>query len=337
MSFGCNALFKFTTFALSKKNKMKIYTRVPEVNAIPGPIATIGIFDGVHTGHRAVLSKLAKVANALGGSPVVITMWPHPRLVLNPEDRKLRFLSTLSEKEKLLEAAGVEHLIVLPFTQEFARLDPCTFILQYLVEKTGVRHLLVGFDHHFGRDREGNYERIAECAANYGFTVEQQEAVSTDGAVISSTLIRNLLETGQLEEANAALGYPYSLTGTVTEGRRLGRELGYPTANILPEEPWKLVPSSGVYAVEVLAEGKMTTGMLNIGFRPTVNDDRELRTIEVHIFDFHHDLYGKKLTLAFRKKLRDERRFDSLDLLKKQLAEDEQKAREFFGIFYRNN
>lgn len=311
---------------------MQLHTEAPEKGIITNPVVTIGIFDGVHRGHRTVLDTLKAKAAATGGETVVITLWPHPRMVLSPGENKLSLLSTPEEKMMLLEQAGINHLVILPFTREFAALEPCDFITSYLVDRIGVKHLVVGFDHHFGRNREGSFERIVQCARQFNFSVEKLEAISTGEGALSSTLIREMLETGRLEEANQALGYPYALTGRVISGIRLGRKLGFPTANIEIPEAWKLIPAPGVYAVELFFEQTPLFGMLNIGFNPTVSDGISKVRLEVHIFDFDRDIYGKNLTLALRKRLRDEFRFDSLEALINQLVQDEKESRELFGL-----
>jgi riboflavin kinase/FMN adenylyltransferase len=311
---------------------MQIHTEAPKPGIIRNPVLTIGIFDGVHRGHRIVLDALKAKAAASDGETVVITLWPHPRMVLSPGENKLSLLSTPAEKMMLLEQAGIDQLVILPFTREFAALEPCDFITSYLVDRIGVNHLVVGFDHHFGRNREGSFERIVQCASQFNFSVEKLEAISTGEGALSSTLIRGMLETGRLDEANQALGYDYSLTGVVQSGIRLGRKLGFPTANIEVPEPWKLIPSPGVYAVELLIDQQRLFGMLNIGFKPTVSNDISKPVLEVHIFDFDRDIYGKNLTLALRKRLRDEFRFDSLEALRNQLVQDENESRELFGL-----
>jgi riboflavin kinase / FMN adenylyltransferase len=313
--------------------RMKIYNGIHNCPVFRNPVVTIGIFDGVHKGHREILECLKLKAIQHQGESVVITLWPHPRMILQPGTNNLKLLSTLEEKEHLLHDAGIDNLLILPFTMDFAALEPCDFIRQYLVEGIGVAHLVIGFDHHFGRNREGNYQKITECACKSGFTVEKLDAITTTHGVLSSTFIRTLLEEGRLDEANQALGYDYTLTGKVVGGSRLGRTIGYPTANIEPSESWKLVPSVGVYAVDLMLGEEKLKGMLNIGFKPTVSSGESVRTIEVHIFDFDRDLYGKNLNLAFRKKMRNEKRFLNLEELKEQLVRDEQEARQVLGKY----
>lgn len=290
-------------------------------------MVTIGTFDGVHRGHEVVLSALKDIARNIGGESVVITLWPHPRAVLQPEGGNIRILSTLDEKILLLEQKGIDNLLVLPFTRELASLSPEEFLRFYLVQKIKVHTLVVGFDHQFGKNRQGDIELLRTFAAQNSIDVYQPEAHLVDGQKVSSTLIRKLLENGQIEQANDFLGYAYPLTGSVTGGSRIGRTIGFPTANIELADPMKLIPAGGVYAVTVLAGGVWRQGMLNIGRRPTISDNPLHQTIEVHIFDYDQDLYGKNLTLAFHFRLRDEMKFSNVQELKRQLERDAVHAR----------
>ncbi|HQK38188.1 MAG TPA: bifunctional riboflavin kinase/FAD synthetase [Bacteroidales bacterium] len=301
---------------------MRIFRNIQDCCDFRKPVVTIGTFDGVHRGHEVVLSALNDIARNTGGESVVITLWPHPRAVLQPEGGNIRILSTLNEKVMLLEQKGIDNLLVLPFTRELASLSPEEFLRFYLVEKIKVRSLVVGFDHQFGKNREGDIAFLRYFAAQNSIDVYQPDAHLVDGQKVSSTLIRKLLEQGQVEQANTFLGYAYPLTGKVTGGSRIGRTIGFPTANIEPEDPLKLVPAGGVYAVTVLADGMWRQGMLNIGWRPTINDNALNQTIEVHIFDYDQDLYGKNLTLAFHFRLRDEMKFSNVQELKQQLERD---------------
>jgi riboflavin kinase/FMN adenylyltransferase len=291
------------------------------------PAVTIGTFDGVHRGHEIVLNALKEVSHATGGESVVVTLWPHPRAVLQPEGGNIRSLSTLEEKQMLLEQKGVDNLIVLPFTRELASLRPEEFLQVYLVQKINVHTLVVGFDHQFGKNRQGDIELLQAFASKHSISVYQPEAYLIDGQKVSSTMIRNLLEKGQIEQANHFLGYAYRLSGKVTGGSRIGRTIGFPTANIEPSDSLKLIPADGVYAVTVFAEGVWFPGMLNIGKRPTINDKNDTRTVEVHIFDYNQDLYGKNVTLAFHFRLRNEMKFNSVQELKAQLERDAMHAR----------
>ncbi len=306
---------------------MRIFYDIQDCCSFRNPVVTIGTFDGVHRGHEVVLSSLKEIARNISGESVVITLWPHPRAVLQPEGGNIRILSTLNEKTMLLEQKDIDNLLVLPFTRELASLSPEEFLRFYLVQKIKVHTLVVGFDHQFGKDRQGNIEFLRSFAAQNSIDVFQPDAHLVDGQKVSSTLIRKLLEDGQIERANVFLGYAYPLSGKVVGGSRIGRTIGFPTANIEPADPLKLIPAGGVYAVTVLAEGIWRQGMLNIGWRPTINDSILHQTIEVHIFDYDQDLYGKNLTLAFHFRLRDEMKFSNVQELKQQLERDAMHAR----------
>jgi riboflavin kinase/FMN adenylyltransferase len=298
--------------------------------SIPRPVLTVGIFDGVHLGHRYILETLKERARQLDGESVVLTLWPHPRLVLNQEGHGFKLLNTLEEKKTLLELAGIDHLITLPFTPELSRLSSCDFIRDILVDKCRISHLLVGYNHRFGRDREGDFERLKECAGRFDFGIEQSGAYQTASGQVSSTGIRNLLMKGEIRQANNMLDWEYGFSGNVVGGSRLGSSIGYPTANILVEEDYKLMPSDGVYAVRAELEGFWYRGMMNMGSRPTVNDDPGLKTIEVHLFDFDRNIYSEKIRINYVARIREEKKFQGIEALKRQLAEDRKKA---LGIF----
>ncbi len=286
------------------------------------PVTTMGIFDGVHRGHRTLLDRLVQKAREEKSESVVITFSPHPRLVLEQKNKNLSFLTTIEEKIELLSKASIDHLVIIKFTTEFSNIPACDFVKDILVGKIGTKLLVIGYDHHFGRKGEGDFNTIRQCAKDLDFRVEQVEGFQTEDGVISSSLIRGALLKGNVEKANSWLGYPYSLGGQIIEGRKLGRQIGFPTANIKPSSEHKLVPSNGVYAVEVKFENKVLKGMLNIGSNPTVNEDPSLRSIEVNILDFNEDLYGRNITVVFRKRLRDEKKFKSLDELVVQMELD---------------
>jgi riboflavin kinase/FMN adenylyltransferase len=288
------------------------------------PFVTVGVFDGVHKGHRALLDHLATRAEEAGGESVVITFDPHPRLVLSKKTEGIFFLSTLDEKKKLLAESAIDHLIIMNFTRELGNMEAADFIKEILVEKIGVKHLIVGYDNHFGKGKEGDFEKIREYAGLYDFEAEQADGLSAPEGKISSTIIRDALLNGRLEDANRLLGYNYSLTGNVIEGRKLGRSLGFPTANIKPADMFKLIPADGVYAVEVLTGKEKLPGMLSIGFNPTVNKNRADKSVEVHIFDFDKELYGQTITVIFRFRLRDEKRFENTEQLTGQMKLDKE-------------
>lgn len=289
--------------------------------SLTGPFITVGVFDGVHLGHRALLDQLVLKASQAGRMSVVITFDPHPKLVLGGSKNNLAFLSTPEEKKELLGKSGIDHLVIIPFTMELASMEGRQFISEILVDRMGAGFLLVGYDNHFGKGRDTGFESISRHAARYGLETEQVKGLSGPDGVISSTTIRNALLDGRLDVANSCLGYSYSLTGTVVPGNRLGNSLGFPTANLKPPL-YKLVPADGVYAVEVNIDEKTYGGMLSIGMNPTVNNDRNKKTVEVHIFDFGGDLYGQAVTVVFRYRLRDERKFDNLEQLAAQMRLD---------------
>jgi riboflavin kinase / FMN adenylyltransferase len=286
------------------------------------PVATLGIFDGVHRGHMALLDSLVSKARSVKGESVVITFSPHPRLILEQNNRNLSFLTTMDEKVILLQKANVGHLIIIEFTTAFSTISACDFLRDILIEKIGTKHLIIGYDHHFGRHGEGDFNTIKECSDESEFIVEQVQGIHTEEGAISSSSIRKALLEGKLDEANSWLGYPYSLSGTVVEGRRIGRTIGYPTANIKPQSKYKLIPANGVYAVEVEVDRVRYLGMLSIGSNPTVNEYASFRSIEVHILNFDNDIYGHNISVLFRKKLRDEKKFDNLMQLTEQMDLD---------------
>jgi riboflavin kinase / FMN adenylyltransferase len=291
---------------------------------LKAPVATLGIFDGVHRGHMALLDKLVKRAREENGESVVVTFSPHPRLVLERENINLSFLTTMEEKKVLLEKAGIDHLIVIEFTNEFSKIAACDFIKDILVKKIGTKHLIIGYNHHFGRRGEGDFNTIKECSEALGFRVEQVQGYHTEEGAISSSTIREALIKGKLDDANSWLGYSYTVSGTVIAGRKIGRSIGFPTANIEPGSRHKLIPCNGVYAVEVRIENELLPGMLSIGSNPTVNNDISFRSIEVHILNFDRDIYGSRISVIFRKRLRDEIKFENIEQLAEQMMRDKQ-------------
>lgn len=286
------------------------------------PVATIGIFDGVHTGHRFILEKLKEQARVHGGISVVVTLWPHPRIVLDKHTQSFKVLHTRDEKIRELEKSGIDQLVIVPFDNRIASLSACDFVQQYLVDKLGVEVLLVGYDNRFGKDRQGDPEGLRLCAEKNKFRIEKLPEFHSDLGKVSSTIIREAILAGDLEKAARMLGYPYYLSGTIVEGNHIGRKLGFPTANIHPMAPYKLIPMNGVYAIRVELRGHIQKGMLNIGFRPTIDSDSAVKTIEAHLFDVSGDFYDEHVVIHFIKRVRDEMRFSGLDALKKQLEID---------------
>ena len=301
------------------------------IQRIRNPVISIGVFDGVHRGHAAIFARVRGRAKELGGESVIVTFWPHPRLVLGHSSDQLKYLTTLDEKRSLISRHGIDHLIVLAFTKEFAKLPPCNFVKQYLVDRVGLRHLVFGFDHHFGHNREGNFENLKSCAAMYGFSIEQMEPVVEGNCRISSSAIRESVSLGNVRQAADLLSYPYSLQGKIIGGKQVGRSMGYPTANLDPEDEHKLVPADGVYAVRVRVGRQDFMGMMNIGFRPTVEKRKGNKSLEVHIMDFAGDVYNHKIKISFIDRIRDEMQFGSLDQLKEQLARDKHRAIEILS------
>ena len=287
------------------------------------PVATIGIFDGVHTGHRFILDHLRQRAVDLDGDSVVVTLWPHPQVVLNRGLPKFKLLHTREEKLRELEKSGIDQLVIVPFDMEIASLTACEFTQQYLVNQLGIHVLLVGYDNRFGRDRKGDPKGLARCADQNRFRIEKLPEFNSDLGRISSTLIRDAISTGDLVRANQMLGYEYYLAGNIVEGNHVGRELGFPTANIHPLNPYKLIPMNGVYAVRAELKGRLYGGMLNIGFRPTLDSASAVKTVEAHLFGASGDFYGEHVVVHFVKRIRAEMRFSGKEELKRQLEKDQ--------------
>jgi len=304
---------------------MKIYEGYNNLD-LKKPVVTMGIFDGVHRGHRTLLDTLVNRAAAAGGESVVITFNPHPRLVLDRNKTKLSFLSDMDEKKQLLEKAHVDNLIIISFTPAFSRIKAGDFVRKVLAEKVKTRYLVIGHDHRFGYHSEGNFDTVNTFASSMGFVVEQIQGLQSREGVISSSLIREALLTGNLDNANKWLGYCYSLKGQVVEGKGIGRKLGFPTANIKPVYRYKLIPADGVYAVEVKVNNEIKPGMMSIGTNPTVNRKPGRRSIEVNIFDFRKDIYEQEIEILFRYRLRSEIRFDTVEQLSLQMEQDKEMA-----------
>ena len=292
------------------------------------PVVTIGTFDGLHKGHQVVLDKLKELAREVNGETVVFTFYPHPRVVTSPDEASLRLLTTSEEKIQLFRKFGIDHLIIYPFNKEFSEMSYSDFVSKILVHKIGTKCLVVGYDHKFGKDREGSYAYLQECADRFGFRVEKMDALSVKDDNISSTKIRAALEAGDIRKANHYFGHEFSLHGTVVEGKQLGRKIGFPTANIEASDKSKIIPGYGVYAVMVEIAGKWHKGMLNIGTRPTFNKNADNRSIEVNIFDFSDDIYKEPITLNFIDKIRNEQKFNGIEALAEQLKKDKISALE---------
>jgi riboflavin kinase/FMN adenylyltransferase len=301
---------------------MKIYHSLEDFMRLTNAVVTSGTFDGVHVGHQKILHRLKEIASKNNGETVVITFWPHPQMVLHPENHSLKLLNTFEEKAALIKAEGIQHLLRIEFTKEFSHISSLDFIQKILVETIGTKKLVIGYDHRFGHNREGSFDQLKLNSANYGFGVEEIPRQDVDHISVSSSKIRVALENADIETATHLLGKPYMLTGQVVEGDKLGRELGYPTANIDVDSRYKLIPADGIYAVTVRYEKHFHKGMLYVGPRPTVNGTQ--RVIEVNIFDFDKDIYGDRITVNFYKYLRGDKKFDTLESLKQQLRRDKE-------------
>lgn len=299
---------------------MKIYHGLDDFARLEYAVVTSGTFDGVHVGHQKILSRLREIAQKNHGETVVITFWPHPRLLLKPDDHTLKLLNTFEEKAELLKEHGIQHLVRIPFTKEFSQLTSEEFIKDILVDTIGTKKLVIGYDHRFGKNREGSFEQLVLNAPRYGFDVEEIPRQEIDHLAVSSTKIRHSLEVGDIDTANHLIGRPYSLTGRVITGDKIGRSIGFPTANIDIDTNYKLIPSDGIYAVTVKQGHATYGGMLYIGYRPTINGAK--RNIEVNIFDFAKNIYGESITVNFHKMIRGDRTFNGLDELTRQLHQD---------------
>ncbi len=294
---------------------------------------TIGSYDGVHLGHRKIISKMVKRAKQHGFRSILITFEPHPRLVLkNPKNDPTFLLTTFEEKQKLLSNLGLDVLLVVEFDKQVAATTPHDFVKEFLVKKLGLADILIGFDHGFGKDRRGTIDTLIELSKLYGFAVEVTEEQLNHGHHISSTIIRRLISSGDIEEANQLLTAPYLLIGNVVEGAKIGKTIGFPTANIGGIDQHKLIPANGVYIADVLIDSECHRSMMNIGFKPTVSK-KHILTVEAHVLNFNGNLYGKKLLFSILKRIRNEIKFSSLEDLKSQLEKDRLKAEAFQNPF----
>ncbi|GGB24073.1 bifunctional riboflavin kinase/FAD synthetase [Mucilaginibacter rubeus] len=299
---------------------MRVYNNIDEFTAVNNAVVTIGTFDGVHLGHRKIISGIKELAESTGGETVILTFFPHPRMILHPEDESLKLITTIAEKAELLERIGVDHLIITPFSRDFSNQSAESYIRDVLVNKIGTKKIVIGYDHRFGKDRQGGFEDLQRLSPVYGFDVVEIPEQDINEVAISSTRIRNALLSGDIHLANAFLGYPFFITGKVVRGDQIGRQLGYPTANIVVEEKYKLIPCDGIFAVTVIIADQKYKGMAYIGSRPTVNG--LTRNIEVNIFDFGEEIYNQTIRMEFHHYIRGDVKFSSLDELKVQLAQD---------------
>lgn len=308
---------------------MQVHRNIDQLPAFRNAVITIGTFDGVHEGHRQVIGELIKEAKAIGGESVLVTFHPHPRKIVSSTILGLRLINTLDEKIELLQQIGIDHLVIVPFTDVFANQLAEEYVRNFLVEKFHPHTIIIGYDHRFGRDRQGDYKLLEKRAVEYQFRLKEIPRHLLDNISISSTTIREDILHGRIETANQLLGYEFFFSGEVVDGDKLGRELGYPTANLRIADEEKITPGNGIYAVYAQVNGQSSIvnrshprlkGMMSIGFRPTVNGKK--RQIEVNLFDFNQDIYGQELRVYVKKYLREEIRFDSLENLVKQIDQD---------------
>ena len=307
---------------------LKLFESINEFRSTRKTILTLGTFDGVHIGHKKILERLTQNTENGKYESLVLTFFPHPRMVLQ-EKSEIKLLNTISEKSKLLEKSGIENLVIHPFNESFSRLTAEEFVHSILVNQFHIQKIIIGHDHRFGRNRTANIDNLIAFGAEYGFEVEQISAQEIQDVSVSSTKIRKALQDGNMNLANEYLGYAYFLTGEVVKGKQLGRTIGFPTANIQIEEDYKLIPKNGVYVVKTTINQKEIFGMMNIGFNPTVNGQKQ--TIEVNLFDFDADIYGQKVEVSLLKYLREEQKFSSVDSLKEQLNLDRKTALAFIS------
>ncbi|WP_299884825.1 bifunctional riboflavin kinase/FAD synthetase [uncultured Lacinutrix sp.] len=293
-------------------------------------IVTIGTFDGVHIGHQKIIKRIVTVGKEQSLKPTILTFFPHPRMVLQ-KDANIKLINTMKEKETLLKGFGLENMVVEKFTQDFSRLTAKSFVEDILIKKLKAKHVIIGYDHHFGRNRSANIEDLKSFGLQYGFEVEEITAQDINDVAVSSTKIRKALFEGDITTANTYLGYPFMLSGHVVKGNGIGRTLNFPTANIEIDETYKLIPKEGVYVVKTKIEGNTIFGMMNIGTNPTVNG--KLQTIEAHFFNWKTTLYDVKLNVELLERLRDEEKFESVNVLKEQLKQDKINALTFINNY----
>lgn len=300
---------------------MLIHNSLNHLPTFKNAVLTIGTYDGVHFGHQQIIKRINDIAKEIEGESVMLTFDPHPRLILNPNDNKLKLISTIDEKEELLEEFGLNHLVIVEFSKEFASTDAEEYVEKILVQNFHPKRIVIGYDHRFGKGRQGNIDLLRQLAPKYGYEVEEIPAQTLDEISISSTKVRNALLDGDIQQANEFLAHPFTIKGKVVHGDKIGRILGFPTANIEISNPHKLIPASGVYAVKLKIEDTFYKGALSIGYRETVFDNSSL-TIEVFILDFEGDLYNKELDMIFVQYLRPQIKYENWDLLKEQIEKD---------------
>lgn len=328
---------------------MQIYHDIQDFKPLQNAVVTIGTFDGVHLGHRKIINRLQEVARQTGGETVILTFFPHPRLILHPEDQNLKLITTIAEKAKLLEELGIDHLIITPFSRDFSNLSAEEYISEMLVNRIGTKKIVIGYDHRFGKDRSGGLAELQQYASVYNYQVEEIPEQDVNEVAVSSSRIRKSMLSGETQLANQFLGYAFFITGKVIRGDQIGRTLGYPTANLFIEESYKLIPADGIYAVEVevvtdtlnvvssreqinlkyKTPNVKLLGMAYIGHRPTING--MTRNIEVNIFDFNEDIYNQTLQMNFHAFIRHDVKFNGLAELTEQLGRDKENVLSFFN------
>ena len=303
---------------------MKIYNDIENFNA-RNPVVSIGIFDGVHVGHKRIIERLNELAAQYNGESVLVTLWPHPKEILQPDKNNSLLLTTKKEKELLLDKSGIDNLIILPFTREFSQMTFQDFTRYYLINKIKAKHIVIGYNHHFGKDRKGNFEYLNSISKEYGFSVERLSPVIIQNSYVSSSIIRKNLEKGNIETANKFLGYNYFINGKIIVGEKIGRRLGFPTANIELDDSHKLLPKIGVYAVKAMLDEKEYKGMLYIGTSPTIKDSLYNKKVEVHLLDFEGEIYRKEICVYLIARIRDEKKFKNEKELIHQINSDKYK------------
>lgn len=316
-------------FLFLQKIFLKIFNSIHAYTETEKTFVTIGSFDGVHLGHQKIIHKLVGEAATANCKSLILTFFPHPKTFFTPNVLDIKLINTIEERIELLQKQKLDSLVIQEFNQEFSNLSPEQFVKEILVEKFNVAKIFVGYDHKFGKNRAGNFETLVTLSEKYNFEVEQLEAKDVNSNVVSSTKIRQAILNGTIPEANHYLGYPFFITGTVTQGNQIGRTIGFPTANIQLKEDYKLIPKNGVYIVQGIINNKKVNGILNIGNRPTINGTNQ--TIEAHFFDFNKDIYNQEIIISFLDFIRPEQKFNSLEELKQQIEKDKQTALLFFN------
>ncbi|TPN86256.1 bifunctional riboflavin kinase/FAD synthetase [Aquimarina algicola] len=307
---------------------MKRYTNATEYDNLNPSVVTIGTFDGVHIGHKKIIERLVESSQRNGLESVILTFFPHPRMVLQ-QDSNIKLINTIEERVQILEKTGLDTLVIHPFTKDFSRLSAGEYVQQMLIDALNVRHVIIGYDHRFGRNRNSNITDLASYGIQNNFTVEEISKQDIDDVAVSSTKIREALFDGDITKANKYLGYEFMLTGIVVKGKELGRKLNYPTANLFIEEQYKIIPKNGVYIVKSTIENRTYFGMMNIGTNPTVKGTHQ--TIETHFFDATFNLYDKKIQIQILKRIRDEKKFDSVKQLQDAMQQDEDFSRDYIN------